>query len=248
MHKNVLQDMESLQADILLKSNEFFAALNNLRYEGKAGLKRNMRTISRLNHCFRKELLPHFQADEQVVFPYVESHFPKYSPLLSFLKAEHEEIKNNFDDLDGMVSEIALGKNKPLRQGQVDRIYDRGTYIYCLIRNHIQMESEVIYRGIQKNLHPSEKKELGILNLADNLFRQRLVVYDIAHVVFLAGFLAIVVESDVDEDLLTVLPFPVVDAKDGTDVEVGNLDFGHCFCLSVMRSVEAADLRPLRCA
>ena len=125
MVKHTLQAMELLQTNILTKINELFEALNNLRYVGKVGLKRNMRIISRLNDCFRSELLPHFQADEQVVLPYVETHLPKYSPLLSFLTAEHKEIKKNFDDVDGMVERVAIDKRKPLRQIQVDRIYDR---------------------------------------------------------------------------------------------------------------------------
>ncbi len=163
MVKKILQEMEALQTNILSKSNELFEALNNLRYEGKVGLKRNIRAISRLNHYFRDELLPHFQADEQVVFPYVETHLPKYSPLLGFLKAEHKEIRKSFDDLDGMVEKAIFKKDKPLPQSQINRIYDRGTYIYCLIRNHIQMETEAIYCNINAQLQPSEKKELEAL-------------------------------------------------------------------------------------
>ena len=144
----------------LTKTQELYEALNNLHYEGKVSFGRNIKEIEKAVRFFRNELSPHIRADEEVVFPYLSVHVPRLDPMLRFLSAEHNELKIKFKDFEHLFRKVKDNKDSPLLPKELYKLRDEGTYLFCLLRNHIQTESAGVYQVIASDLTLGEKKVL----------------------------------------------------------------------------------------
>ena len=147
-HKDVLEQVDQLN-DVL----------TNLRYEGKVHVGRNMNDIEKVLIFFSKELLPHVKLDE-MVFAFVEKHIPKLESVVRLLQAEHKEMVVNIEVFSFLFRELEHEKNESKRVEAIEKLRDKGTYLVYLLRNHIQAESEIVYKIIDRELRPEEKKTL----------------------------------------------------------------------------------------
>lgn len=135
-------------------------AVNNLRYEGKVQLTKNLKILERVTKFLTDDLIPHIHLDEKVIFPYLEKHVPKLNPMLGFLRGEHCEFKESFKAFEKLFSQFKNKKTDSHRRVLIEKLRDKGTYLFCLLRNHIQAENESVYRVMDEQLHKDEKQEL----------------------------------------------------------------------------------------
>ena len=158
--KKVADLLEESHANIINKTNRLNDILTNLRYEGKSSLGRNLKEAREILNCFNQELLPHIKLEDETLFPFLETYIPKLESVIHLLKAEHEDFKMNLRSFEFSLKEIARDNSDPKRAKTIEKIREKGIYLIYLLRNHIQAESESVYKLIDQELRPSEKKEL----------------------------------------------------------------------------------------
>ncbi len=136
----------------------FYEVLRKLRFEGKQNLGKNLKEIRRLVVYFKRELNGHMKKEERTLFPFLQTHIPRLESMVYLLLSEHEDFRNSLGNLkvalDGFKSRAAV---KP---GLIDKICEQGTYLICLLRSHMWVESHSLYKAADKELRLSERRKL----------------------------------------------------------------------------------------
>lgn len=140
------------------KIDQFYDALNNLRYEGKVSLGKNTKVIGETIKYFKAQVLPHIRLEEDVVFDFLNVHMPKLDPTLRFLREDHKEFKMNLSAFELLFKRFKAEKNDLKRIKIQERLRAKGIYIVSHMRSHIRLEDESIYKVIDQELHPDEKR------------------------------------------------------------------------------------------
>ncbi len=156
--KTIFALLENDHNETLQKLCQFEEVLGKLRYEGKVHFGKNMAEISSLIAYFKRELCAHMRDEEKTLFPYLQVHIPKLDPMINLLLSEHEDLRNSLVFL-----KTALKKRKKhflAKRGLIDKICYQGTYLVCLLRNHMRVESRGLYKAADKELRTSEKRNL----------------------------------------------------------------------------------------
>lgn len=158
--KSVMVLFKKEHQDVLQKLDDLNDSISNLQFEGKVFFGKNTKAIEKTVQFLKKKLLRHIELDEEVIFPYVQMHIPKLYPMLCFLKAERNEFKLSIKNFEFLSQQLRGEKNELRQQKIVDQIKEKGIYVVCLMRNHIQIEIESVYKPLDQELHLDEKKEL----------------------------------------------------------------------------------------
>lgn len=153
-------DFDAVHEETLKVLETFEDILTNFRYEGKVSLGRNVRRANAVLDFFSKHLLLHFDTEERALFPFVAKHIPKLDPVVALFRSEHRDFKTGMQNFERSLHEMILEKTGTGRAPLIDKIYEQGTYLIYLLRNHIRAEAESIYKEAQRGLKSSEKIEL----------------------------------------------------------------------------------------
>ncbi len=152
--------MEEIQSQVLNKLEELASVLTNLRYEGRFMFGKNLRAAQESSNFLRRVVLPYMDAEDKIIFPFLEAHIPRFSPLIRLMRSQHLEFKSNLERFNDAVCALVkegypLDSNKTL-----EAACQTGTYLIYFLRHHIQTEKEGIYRVCAAELRSDEKKEL----------------------------------------------------------------------------------------
>ena len=160
MRKDVVEFFEAEYKEVLNKLDQLSEATKNLRFEGKLSYGKNIKEVEEVIKFLEKKLYQHIALDEKIIFPFVEAHIPKLEPILRFLRAERNEFKINLEVFESLFKKLKGGKMEPQQHKIVEELREKGIYLVCLMRNHIQTENESVYKTIDQQLREDEKKEL----------------------------------------------------------------------------------------
>ncbi len=158
--QNLISLLNSRQINILHKTDELYSALSNLHYEGKFLEKRNIRSAGSIARCLAEELIELIAIQDKIVFPYLSQRVPSLVPLLQFLKAEHFELENKIKHLNDLCVSVEELPKRHSRKKIVRKIHDEGTYVFCLLRHHLQIEKDSVLGTIREQLKSAERQEL----------------------------------------------------------------------------------------
>jgi len=147
--KEFIDNIEDKHTVTLKEIDRFYDALNNLRYEGKMFRQRNLKVVNGFIEFINNDFLPHLSNDENSLFPFLENHMPALGPMLHFLKGEHREIKDRFKAFERTCKRLEEFLSGVEDQKRIERLRDKGIYLVCLMRQHIQSESESVYKKIR---------------------------------------------------------------------------------------------------
>ena len=148
------------QKNVFKKLDQFHELLKKLKYEGKRFQPRNIRTAEGILHALKNSYAVHKKIDDDIIFPFLDRHIPRINPFLRLLTAERSEFFNILRDCEGLLQEFKNSRRPSTQSGILDRLSDKGIYAIVLIRNHIQMEMENVYKVIDEELRPVEKDRL----------------------------------------------------------------------------------------
>lgn len=162
--KSLVVSLEQFHKKTLSHIDQFTIALQEFCYEGKVSHNKNFKKIQQHIVFFHDELLLHMAMDEKVVFPFLEKHIPRLEPVLRFLKAEHTEFRESLGSFEKIFKALSGGIDEARGRRSVEQLRERGIYLICLIRNHIQSENESVYRVMNEDLKDKEKEELSRLS------------------------------------------------------------------------------------
>lgn len=140
------------------KLNDLYDVLQRLRYEGKIQTGKNSRELSRLLVFFKEDLIAHIREEEKVLFPFLKTHIPKLEPVIRLLLSEHEDCRETLKELLRSYHQFETSRGR--KPGVVHQIYEQGIYFICLVRSHLWVESQNLYKVADRELHVAEKKRI----------------------------------------------------------------------------------------
>jgi iron-sulfur cluster repair protein YtfE (RIC family) len=121
-------------------------ALGRLKPMGAEGLRQR---AEEFRDFFSKELIPHFRAEEEVLFPQMRAHLPVSAAMIADLLDDHETIRQAIPQLE---KESGLGK----------LLFDLGD----LLERHIRKEERELFPLLEQHAG-----ELDVDSLADEICR-----------------------------------------------------------------------------
>lgn len=157
---DVLKSFENEKRIVLEKLDFLHESIQNLHYEGKISLQKNVKNIEKTVQYLKELLMEHMKLDEEVIFPFASKQIPILDPMINFLKAERNEFNANLASFEILFQEFIAENNLSINHMLLEKLREKGTYVVCIVRNHVQTESEGIYKVLDQRLHLAEKKEL----------------------------------------------------------------------------------------
>ncbi len=95
------------------------------------------------------EVAPHFQLEEQALFPLLERHLGVDGGPLAVMNAEHARFR-----------ELLAGLHEALRSGATTQQREHGSELIDLLRGHIAKEDGVLFPMAMRLLSPTELQEV----------------------------------------------------------------------------------------
>ena len=155
-----LAQLESAHTRAFVEIKRLEKAVNNLQFEGKASVGRNLKQIRSSLDFFCSSLVKHIDLEEKVLFPFLKSHIPKLEAVIHLVVTEHEDFRHNFEDLKLFLDSLSDQMPEADRAKMTKKIQDTGTYLVYLLKNHLRVESKAIYGVADQELKADEKKKL----------------------------------------------------------------------------------------
>jgi iron-sulfur cluster repair protein YtfE (RIC family) len=116
-------------------------ALGQLKPMGAEGLRQRAQEF---RDFFSKELVPHFRAEEEVLFPHMRARLPESAAMIEEFLRDHETIQQAIPRLD---QEAGLGK----------LIFDLGD----LLERHIRKEERELFPLLEQHAGELDAEALG---------------------------------------------------------------------------------------
>ncbi|MBI2094713.1 MAG: hemerythrin domain-containing protein [Candidatus Omnitrophica bacterium] len=140
---------------------KFEESLRELRYSGGGTLPRHIRQLRQAMELFYLRLSRHVALEEQVFFPFMEKYVPRFEPMISFFKSEHESLRKNHEAVASSLKRFSRGRPDLNAGRELERLRGTATYLIYLLRNHAKVEDESIYKSANRDLNADEKAELA---------------------------------------------------------------------------------------
>ena len=148
------------KAAVFEKLDQLEQALYHLQYEGKVSSSRHIKKADDVMRFLKKTYTAHVDLDERVIFPFLEKHIPRLQSVLLYLRAERREFEDGITVFEKILQDLKKGNNGVIRHRIIDRLKDKGIYLICQMRSHIQLEEQSVYNSIQRELQAGEKNAL----------------------------------------------------------------------------------------
>ena len=157
---DILKSFEEEKNLVLEKLDLLYESIQNLHYEGKMSLPKNTRIINETVQHLKPILTNHMNLDDQVIFPFASKHIPILDPMINFLKAERNEFTAQLKSFEILFQEFIQRNSVAANYMLLEKLREKGIYVVCIVRNHMQAEIEVVYKALDQKLKLVEKKEL----------------------------------------------------------------------------------------
>ena len=155
----IVEVVEGDYCQTLEKARHFQEVLTHLQYEGKASWGKNIQRARSLANFLTHEMNGHMGKEEQVIFPFLESHIPKLESLISMLCMEHDDYKKNLASFKALLERLAKRKSQDVDR-LMDKLKEKGMYLIYLLQGHLQEETGILYKVAERELRENEKQEL----------------------------------------------------------------------------------------
>ncbi|MBI4431841.1 MAG: hemerythrin domain-containing protein [Candidatus Omnitrophica bacterium] len=152
--------MAGIHEQLKEQTDRLNTVLINLRYEGKTNLGKNLKEVWGILFFFEKEVCLHVEAEEKLLFPFLQAHVPRLEPLINLFHSEHEDFKRNLKRFRLAMEELCGENGDHHRAKRIDNVREIGTYLIYLLRQHMAAEEESIYKAVLHELHQGEREEL----------------------------------------------------------------------------------------
>ena len=139
--------------------NQLDDALSKLCYEGKVQFGRNLNEVQGVLGRLEGDLDQLMNYEENFLFPFLVTHIPRLEPLITLLISEHEDFRKILESLKQSLRRLS----RQDEGGRIDRtkIKEEGAYLICLLRSHLWVENDKIYRAAHEELKAAERVKLG---------------------------------------------------------------------------------------
>ncbi|OGZ98737.1 MAG: hypothetical protein A3C07_04610 [Candidatus Sungbacteria bacterium RIFCSPHIGHO2_02_FULL_47_11] len=145
---------------VLKNLDQLEKALYSLQYESKISSSEHIKKAEEVMLFLKNKYTAHIKLDDRIIFPFLEKHVPRLTPILLYLKAERGEFQEELKVFEKTLLELKRDNKGALRYGIIERLKDKGIYLICLIRSHIQLEEQGVYESLTRGLKPAERSDL----------------------------------------------------------------------------------------
>ena len=145
---------------VVEKLNQLENAIYNLQYEGKLFSSSHIKKAEEAMRFLKEKFTVHIDLDNRVIFPFLEKHIPRLNSVLLYLKSERREFQEGFKIFEEILAKLKKENDNMIRHGIIERLKDKGIYLICLMRNHIQLEEQSVYKSLELELHKDERNIL----------------------------------------------------------------------------------------
>lgn len=145
---------------VLFKLKQLEEALIGLQYEGKISSFSYIKRIDSIVRFLKGKFQEHSWLDEKVVFPFLLKHIPRLSPSLHFLEMESHDFRVLFGKFDRILIVLKGKKRVLIRSRMIEELCEKGVFLLCLVREHIQLEKDIVYQAIFHELKQYERNSL----------------------------------------------------------------------------------------
>ncbi|MBI4388289.1 MAG: hemerythrin domain-containing protein [Candidatus Omnitrophica bacterium] len=146
--------------EFLQKSESLHQVFKNICYEGKLLLGRNLRRAGCLLQFFETRFVKHLEAEEKVLYPFIETHIPRYASVILFFHREHKDLQETLGELRQIVEKLQGNQNYLRNKKLIETIQWKGAYFNHLLRSHIKTEVETVLYAFDRELRREERQEL----------------------------------------------------------------------------------------
>lgn len=140
--------LDKKQDVILQNCNRLMALSKKLCYEGKVFLGVNLKRFRKLWEDINEQLLSHMRGDEDVIFPFLETHIPRLVPFVHMLQEETREIRAGITEINCLLRLVNSARDAKERRVNVAMLAEKVPFVYCLIRSHLEMEGKSLYKWL----------------------------------------------------------------------------------------------------
>ena len=157
---NIFKSFEEEKNFVLEKLDLLYDSIQDLHCEGKISFQKNMKLINETIQQLKPILANRANLDDQVIFPFASKHIPLLEPMINFLKAERNEFTAQLKSFEVLLQKLIQGHTGAANHALLKKLCEKGTYVVCIARNHVQAEAEGVYKVLDQKLKFFEKKEL----------------------------------------------------------------------------------------
>jgi len=160
--RDIVRMLGTCHARALGQIDHFGKVLNHLRFEGIPKFGKNVKDANDVLEFFEQELSEHLELENQILFPYLETHIPRLEPVIRLFYADHAGFKENLGHFRTLLRKVSAAKRKALKNTELmENLRETGTCLIYLLKRHLQAESASVYRAIEKELRSDEIKDLA---------------------------------------------------------------------------------------
>ncbi len=156
----ILELLEDEHQQALKQIEQLDIAIVGLQFEGKTSMGRHVKQIGSILQFFLRRFIKHMEREERVIFPFLSSHIPRLVSVFPLLCSQHNEFKKSAKDLQLLIHGLSNDKANLDQTRTIQKFCEVGTYLIYLLRHHIEVEYQTIYKMINCELRRDEKEEL----------------------------------------------------------------------------------------
>jgi regulator of cell morphogenesis and NO signaling len=152
-----LERLKSEHGPLRKQMDHFFHTANSIDFTKEAGeLLQPLAELREEILSFTRELDPHSEREEQVLFPMMVKYIGREMGPIAVMEYEHEMAKEH---LKRFLEET----ESPLASWTADDIRQKVGYAqqaYTILSDHFLKEERILFPMAERLLHPEEKEEL----------------------------------------------------------------------------------------
>ena len=152
--------IKSTDTEALRRIDDLEDAWSRIRYEGKLSWISNLNRIDLVLKYFHKEFMSHIKLEEDILFPYIQTHIPRLEYMMYSLCADHNDFRRDINLISAGLDEMRRTRTLQNRSAMVQQMNDTVIYLIHLLRHHIAVESKGIFDVITNELTTKEKRLL----------------------------------------------------------------------------------------
>ena len=158
--EDAIKEVQSQDEEFLVKTEELERAWSYLVFEGKSSWVRNLKRLDGIRAYLSTDFIAHMKIEEEIIFPFINAHVPRMKYPILALCSDHDDFRRDIDIFGRQLEKLKATKTSQQRSEIVRLLHDTVIYLIHLLRHHVQIEKEGVFRVVNEELTASEKKEL----------------------------------------------------------------------------------------
>ena len=157
----LIQTFEKNHAALATRIDALYSILHEFCHEGRAHFGKNIKRLEDAIRLLQVHLNFVGAYEEKCLFPFINIHIPRFVPLITLLRSEHEDFRRRLKGLGRSLAVFTKEKEASRQLRSVQKIREEGMYLICLMRSHLWAETREMFNVLNRELRAEEKEKLA---------------------------------------------------------------------------------------